>query len=57
MIDDSKRSFIYVVVDCHDGHILVLGFGVVKKKKKKKKKVKNVLSLSNTVLRVLNRKR
>ena len=38
MIDGNRRSFDYVVVDCHDGHILVLGFGGAKKEKKKKKK-------------------
>ena len=37
MVNGSKRPFIYVVVNCHNGHILVLGFGVAKKKKKKKK--------------------
>ena len=48
MVDGSKSSFEYVVVDCHDGHILVLEFGG--RKKEKNKRVKNVLSLSYTVI-------
>ena len=36
MVDSSRRPFEYVVVDCHGGHIVVLGFGAAKGEKKTK---------------------